>query len=238
MKKNWLLLAAALTFGCGLVAMIFTSCASRPPTAFERRWFDVVTNPPVVVVVTNTIPVTLYRTNQVELTVTNVQGVVEIQTNHIVIPIVSYQTNLVSITNEAESYVLTPGAGAAEIGQVGGAIGNLFGVGGIVTTALGGLFSLWGYIRSKKNYATAGNLAQTIETLRQFVRTLPNGGIYDNALVQWMQQHQAEAGVLNQVISLLEREVSNPDARIAAEHVAAAIRALQNPTPPPNNQAA
>jgi len=201
-------------------------CASKPPTALEQRWFDITTNrTPVLTVQTNVIPVTLYETNTV--TVTNTVGTVEIHTNIVSVP--SFETNVVTVTRTNESYVMTPGAGAREIAATGGAVGNIFGAGGLVSTGIMSLFTIWGWVRSKKNYVTAANTAQIVETIREFVKALPNGTAYDAALVQWMQQHQADAGVLNQVLSLLQREVSNPDARVAAQQIQQLIAGLQTP---------
>lgn len=237
MKRTSVLLGV---FGSLLVcisALIIAGCASKPPTAFEQRFFNITTNPPTLSVHTNVFEVTQFKTNQVTVQVTNVQGVVEYQTNVAVVPVVLRQTNTVFQTN-AETYVYTPGAGAQSVKEIGGTVGNLFGVGGLVTTAIGGLFSLWGFVRSKKSYATAAGLAQTIETIRSFVQQLPNGNTYDTALVQFMQQHQAETGTINQVLQLLANEVSNPDAQVASAHIREAITALGVTLPPPPAKAA
>lgn len=225
--KPLLLLSAAVLF----LAAVLIGCASKPPTALEQRWFNIVTNPPVIEVRTNIIPVTVFQTNQVPVFLTNVTGVTEVKTNYVAVPVTVYQTNLATVTNVPESYVYTPGAGAKVIQETGGAVGNIFGVGGLVSTALGGLFSIWAFMRSRKNYVTAANIAQTVETVREFVKQLPNGSTYDNALVQWMQLNQANAGVMQQVVTLLQREVSNPEARVAAQQVLNTIDALKNIKP-------
>jgi hypothetical protein len=81
---------------------------------------------------------------------------------------------------------------------------------------------------------TAGAIAQNVETLREFIRRLPNGLTYDAALVQWMQQHQAEQGVVKNVIDLLASNlVSNGDAQVTAIQIKAAIDALNAPVVPP-----
>jgi len=216
----------------GLIGLsIFVGCASRPPTRFEQGLFNIETNQiPIVVLRTNIFDVTVVRTNAV--TVTNTVGVVEWQTN--IIPVVVQQTNTMIVTNTQEAYLYHPGEGAKNIQEVGTTVGNLFGVGGMTGTALGALFSLWGYWRSKKSLVTAGNIAQTVETMREFVKSLPNGATYDNELVNWMQAHQADAGVLNQVMTLLKTQVNNQDAKVAAQQVMDTINALKNlaPTPP------
>lgn len=233
MKRQSVFAFGALTFLIGAIAASLFGCVTKPPTALEQHYFNITTNPPVLSVTTNVISVTLYRTNEVTIPVTNIQGVIEYKTNVVVVPSTVLQTNLAVVTNVPETYNFAPGANQQNVKDIGGAIGNLFGAGGLVTTAIGALFSIWGLVRSRKNSQTAIGLAQTIETMRSFVQQLPNGATYDTALVQWMQQHQAETGTINQVLTLLANEVSNPDAQVAAEHIRAAISALGVTLPPP-----
>lgn len=212
-----------------IAMMAIHGCASRPPTQLEQGLFNIQTNVvPVVEVRTNIVPVTIVQTNVIS--VTNVTGVTEFRTN--LVPVVLYSTNVVVTTNAQESYVYTPGPGAANVRQVGTEVGNIFGVGGMVGTALGALFSLWGYARSKKNLVTAANIAQTVETMREFIKTLPNGQQYDNELVNWMTTNQANAGVLQNVITLLQQQVNNRDAQDAAAHIQEIIKGLQSGTLP------
>ncbi len=221
-----------------IASAFLVGCATTPPTAWEQAHYDIRTNyVPVVQVKTNvfevsqTNTVVVYQTNKV-----TVPGVPEpifqvvFKTNEIVN--IAYQTNTVTTTNQLEAgYVYTPGAGAKVIQETGGAVGNLFGVGGIVSTAIGALFSLWGYTRSRKSLLTAANMAQSIETIREFVKSLPNGQTYDNELVNWLTQHQAEGGVLNNVLELLKSQVSNVDAKDAAQHIQSILAALGQQKP-------
>ena len=200
------------------VSVLFQGCAAvgrnpSPPSKLEQGLFDVKTNyVPIVQVVTNTVPVTVFQTN--------VQGVV------------TYQTNLVtvtqSVTNLAPAYSYSIGAGGKEVQGVASGVGALFGAGGIASTAAGLLLSLWGWARSSKNYATAANTVQLVEVIREFVKALPNGAAYDTALTSYMTQHQADAGVLTQVLGILAREVNNPDAKQAASEVITTINSLAN----------
>lgn len=222
-----LLLASTCTL-LASIGLLFYGCATRPPSRLESRFLDTVTNPPVVTVITNVIPVTIIKTNVVELTITNLQGITQLITNYSVIPVQILQTNIATITNVPTTYSFTPGAGAKEVQGIGTAIGNLFGVGGLVGTGLGALFSLYAGIRGRRSYNAAADTAQVVETVRQFIKNLPNGQVYDSALVQWMQAHQAEAGVLNDVVAILQREVSNADAKDAAAKVMDTITALRN----------
>jgi hypothetical protein len=56
---------------------------------------------------------------------------------------------------------------------------------------------------------------------------LPNGATYKAALTNFLAAHQADVGVVSQVTSILKDDVSNPDAKVAAEQVVQAINALQ-----------
>lgn len=227
MKKSYAIVAAFAAMLIGTLVIFIGGCASTPPTAFEQKFFDIKTNVLVVTKIeTNVVPFTVVKTNIVVdtlgLTVTNYT------------PVFDYITNTIVVLKTNESYVFTPGQGAADVKSVGTEVGNMFGAGGIVGTALGALFSLWGYVRSKKNYITAANIAQTVETMREFIKSLPNGAAYDNELVNWMQKNQANAGVLQSVIALVGREVSNPDAKDAAQNIQTLIEGLKLGTTPSN----
>lgn len=161
--------------------------------------------------------------------------VTEMQTNvatQVTAGVTNWVTNVVSQIIPQYSYAKGSGGQAAQ--DTVTAIGNLFGVGGVAGTAVSGLLALWGYLRSSKNYTTAANTAQVVETLRQFIKALPNGQAYDAALTQFMTQHQSEAGVIANVIQILGKEVSNPDAQVAAREVINSLRQLgvNIPTPP------
>jgi hypothetical protein len=226
MKNTYMYIAAFAAMLLGIVTIFIGGCASTPPTAVEQKFFDIKTNVLYVnKIETNVVPITVVHTNividNVGVTVTNYT------------PVLSYITNTVFVTKTNESYVFTPGQGAADVRTVGTEVGNIFGVGGMVGTALGALFSLWRYIRSKKNYVTAANIAQTVETMREFIKSLPDGARYDNELVNWMQKNQANAGVLQSVIALVAREVSNPDAKDAAQNIQTLIEGLKLGTTPP-----
>lgn len=219
--------AAALLIGILLVLM--AGCAG-PPTAREARFFDITTNvEPMVIVRTNYVPIHYTNYQVIQVPSTNPLAPPVTITNEYRLTV--FETNRVTTTNLVESYEFKPGAGAREITEIGGAVGNIFGVGGLVSTALAGLFGIWAQVRSSRRYRTAGSLAQTIETLRAFIKALPDGARYDNELVNWMQTNQANAGVLQSVIGLLEREVSSSDAKEAARQIAAIIESLRTITP-------
>src|SRR5215813_3591523 len=103
------------------------------------------------------------------------------------------QTNLVQTpAGPRTNYQYANGPGIQDAKEVGTVVGNLFGVGGLVGTAIGGLGSLWGWFRSSKWKGTGASLAQSIETMREFVKQLPNGAVYDDALTSWLMQHQQD----------------------------------------------
>jgi glycerol-3-phosphate dehydrogenase len=105
--------------------------------------------------------------------------------------------------------------------------------GGIAGTAISAVAALWAWMRSSKNKQVGVTLAQSVETIREFIKTLPNGSNYDSALTAWLQQHQVETGTVNDVLSVLENEVSNKDAVEAAQQLRATIAALNPSALPP-----
>lgn len=230
-----------LTFSLfATVFLIVAGCGTfgrnpSPPSPLESSLFHVTTNyAPVVTVQTNVISVTLYQTNTVTVPQTNTIGVITYQTNSVTVPVLTFQTNTATVTNLQAQYNYGPG------GTLSGAQGIVSSIpvyGALASTLLGVIGSVWGWLRSTKNRQTAANTMQVVETMRSFIQALPNGANYDNALVQWMQAHQAQAGVLDNVLSLLANEVSNPDAQFAANSVIATINGLSAtptiPTPAP-----
>lgn len=225
-----LILIAAV---CALIAGCTAFRNGAPPTAFERSLYDVRTNyTPTVVVQTNVIPVTTYQTNTVTVNVTNPVGVVEWHTNIAVVPVTQYQTNIASVTNQTPNYYYAPNS---RLTGAEGAVSAIPIYGTLASTALAGLAALWGWVRSSKNGAAGATLAQSIETMREFIKQLPNGAVYDSALVQWLQQHQADTGTLTTVLNIIDQSVKNPDAQIAAQQVRAAIAALNPAALPPQS---
>jgi len=203
---------------------------STSPTPTEQRWFQIQTNQvPEITITTNVVTVTLTRTNYV--TVTNTQGVVEYQTN--IVPVFVPQTNVVVVARTNETYLYSPGPGSQLIQETGGMVGNLFGVGGIVSSAIAALFGIWAQVRSSRRYTTAATLAQTIEVIREFIKSLPNGAVVDAAFVKWMQDRQIETTTLQQVLKLLETEVSSDEAKKNLKTIMMMVEAIQSQTPPP-----
>jgi hypothetical protein len=133
-------------------------------------------------------------------------------------------------TNALGQVHYQPNSNVTALAGTAGAIGNIAapGIGGPIAAAvIPTLAAIWGWIRSSKNGAAAVNLAQTIETARELIKTMPNGAAVDQTLVTWMQQHQAEANVLPQVLKILKDNVDSPLAQQTAEQLQAAVDALK-----------
>lgn len=236
-----------------MTAVLLSGCAfagrnPSAPTKVESMLFTTVTN---YVQVTNQVAqiVPVYSNVLQVVTVTNVvpgQAPVVVQTNFLTQVVDHYLTNTVTIISNAPAYTETVKPTTAASVQGAGSALNMFipGVGGLVSSGVLGLLSLWGYLRSSKLGDTSAALAQEIETVRTFLQQLPNGAAYDAALVNFMQAHQAEAGVTSQVLALLAKAVSNPDAQAAATEVQRTLQQLQlstaavpTPTPGPTPKA-
>ncbi|MGV1047674.1 MAG: hypothetical protein ACOYD4_03995 [Solirubrobacterales bacterium] len=207
-----------------IIALTLVGCAStKAPTAIETKLFNVETNI-VEVVQTNTV----FKTNYV---VQNIQNIVPtpsgsitnytLITNAVAVPI------QVPVTNYVESYAFKPNETAATVTATGGMIGNFFGAGGLVTTIIGGLFASWASWRSRKNGQTAVALAQIIETGREVLKSVPNGAAIDSEYVNFMTTHQAEAGVLQNVMNILAKVTDNSSAQQAAREISATIEAVK-----------
>lgn len=228
MKKS-LTLSAVI-----LAALVIIGCASTPPTALESKLFNVTTNYfPQLVMVTNT----AYRTNTVieTVTTTNKIGVVVTEpfTNFVTVPVTQLTTQIVQIP--AYTYAVPTNGPAAAAQGVAGVIGNIAapGVGGPIASGIIGLvLAGWAWVRGNKQSATANNLAQTIEVARELLKSLPNGAGLDNQLTGWMQQQQAESGILPQVLDILDKTVDNPAAKTISDQLRADLAALPSPTAP------
>lgn len=215
------------SFLCGLVLL---GCSSVP-YAWESRFYDIQTNiTPVVIYQTNTVS----RTNLIERTVTTTNfveatGAIQITmtpTREITVvsePVVTIKTNLLV------DYIYTANTNAGTISAVGGAIAAPFGLGGIVSTGLAGLFGIWGAVRSRRMGKVAAGLVQGIEVASEVLKTTPQGQEADNKLKAWLQTHQVETGTIQNVLTLLNTAVDNAEARDVAAKIQAEIAARSKP---------
>ncbi len=226
-------MAALATVAVSIVGL--SGCATLDK-AYDQEitW----TNTPTVhvftntVIVTNTIPQIVERTNIVFITnaaTGNVSGqaarervatnfVTEVVTN--LVPV--FMTNFVQVP--VTNLVAKPGAEAAI--SATGSIVNTFapGVGSIVALALGGLYHGYRQVRNRKvNEA----LVQGVETARAVLATTPQGQVADAQLVRWLMDHQREAGVFTTVSDLVEQLTDNPAAKMAAQDIAQRVQRSQ-----------
>lgn len=214
MKKNLLLIPlVALLAGCTLFG-----ANPAHPSKFEEGLFNVTTN-----VVQRVVTVTNSFTTYSVILQTNIVGLVVTQTNVVVVP------EVVQITNYSEAYTLTPKPVVQDTANAAGTISNLVlpGSGGLVAGIIAGLATMWAKLRSSKQTGTT--LAQNIETMREFIKTLPNGSQNDAAITQFLQKYQAESGVLNQVLSILKNEVSNKNALASVTEIQNALNSITQP---------
>lgn len=192
-----------------LLAFMLVGCTStepqRPPSTTEQKFFDIQTNRVPVVTAVN------------RAEGTNV--------------VVTYTTNIV------EQYVMKPNAVAQETAATAGTVGNLItpGAGGLVGTLVGGIFGIWGALRSRRSNQMSAALAQIIETGQQVLLTAPNGAELASQWKTWMVKHQAETGTIADISKLVANIVDTEDARSAASRITEIIRVLhQQPSAKPS----
>lgn len=198
----------------GILTLI-TGCANnlKPPTTIEQRLFTVITN---------TVPTVIYQTNQVPQTnyviLTNAAGLVATT------PLVTSTPVILVMTNQTPQYSFAPNTTAAMIQGVAGGVGSLFGVGGIVSTAVSGLFVLYASMRSKKANQVSGVLAQGIELAKSVMATMPGAGGGDklvSAFTDKLMKNQLIAGVGADVAKIIDTHVDTDTADTHAATVVA-----------------
>lgn len=227
MKKNILATAGLLAF-----IVIAVGCKSTtPPTGFEKTFANYQTNyVEKLVVLTNVVP--LYQTNTVVnvVTVTNAVGV------PVAVPftnyntVVTYTTNVAVGTNMVGVVTAAPSDTAKAVaGTVGSVVGTFVpGAGGLVTSGILGLLSIFFGVRARqfsgKNTAlsqVAGTLAQTIETAREILAKTPQGQAIDTQFVAWMVKNQNATDTISQIGKLVKDTVDNEEAKAAADQIIA-----------------
>ena len=141
------------------------------------------------------------------------------------VPTVTVTPQIVPVTNYFVEYDLkTKDSTKADVQVVGTAVNTFFpGVGGLVSTGATALLGLWGFLRgisnTKRSTATSETLVQQVETIREFIKSLPEGAKYDTAITAWLQAHQVETGTSTQILDLLANVVDNPAAKVAAQEL-------------------
>lgn len=206
-----------------IISAIFISCAATP-TKFEEAVFEVKTNyASSDVVITNyvvkiqTLDLVTVTTNQVNEVITKT-NLVQVE---IPVPVLVH-TNI-----QIPQYTYTTSSNTVDTVKTVGSVVNTFapGVGELVGGVLLGLFAMWGKLRSSKN--TGVTLAQNIEAIREFVKTLPDGAKYDQVIVEYLQKHQNEMGAAKSVLALLEKYVSNTEAKGTVQELKNALETLK-----------
>jgi hypothetical protein len=222
--KLW---AAAAVVMAVLALSTVTGCKqfgadTSAPNAVEKQLFTTVTN---YVAVPVQVSVTNYVTKEVTLFQTNTVGQIVTVTNEVPTPVYSVKW----VTNEVPQYENTVSDRTkASVTGFGGILNYFFpGAGPIGTTGVLALLAAWAQLRSGKRQQTASALTQQMETVLEFIKTLPNGAGYKEAITGFLQKHQMEAGVADQVLSLIENQVSNKDAKAAVEEIKNSIKATQ-----------
>ncbi|HEX5218384.1 MAG TPA: hypothetical protein VFZ59_02360 [Verrucomicrobiae bacterium] len=91
---------------------------------------------------------------------------------------------------------------------------------------LGGLYHGYRQVRNRKvNEA----LVQGVETARAILETTPQGRAADAQFVEWLMEHQKEAGVFTIVTGLVDALTDNQAAKLTAQEIAERIRQAQQP---------
>src|SRR5512136_2259055 len=228
---------AAVVVVAAVLAVSGLSGCSTLDRAYKQEvmW----TNAPVVhvftntVVLTNTVPVVLERTNIVYVTnaatgaVAGYMSREPVATNLVSAVVTNFvpvfYTNIVQVP--VTNLVAKPEAEATI--QAAGSVVNTFapGIGSIVALALAGLYHGYRQVRNRKvNEA----LVQGVETARAVLTTTPQGQAVDAQFIKWLMEHQKEAGVFTTVSGLVEQLSDNPAARLTAQEIAARVQQAQN----------
>lgn len=213
---------------CAL-ALCITGCKlvgtdPSAPNGFERLVFTTVTNyiaVPMQVTQTNIV------THEQVVYATNTVGQIVTVTNVFFMP----EYRVVTITNIIPQYENKVNGGTTATIQAAGTAINTFlpGVGGIASSGLLALLGLWAQLRSSKRGQTNSTLAQEIETIREFIKSLPSGAKYDQAITAFLQTHQLESGVAQQVLGILQNQVDNQEAKTALQEIQNTLKVATTP---------
>lgn len=196
-----------------LVLALTGGCSSTAPSAVESYLFTTTTNytPEVHTVMT-----------------TNTAGIVT----------ANIQTNLLPTVTQTPSVALQSWAGLAS------GVANTIspGSGGIVGLSLLGAAGFFGLNRQRKLTQTvraaeghadraqtaeliAENFAQSIEVLREVLKTTPQGQVMDAKIVDMLQRNQMTVGIIREAVSIVENTVSNAAAKATAQKILALLPA-------------
>lgn len=189
-----------------IIPLVIAGCAytgenPKPPTSLEQSIFDVS-------------PSTNFVQEISVVKSTNDDGAVIITSTTNTVPKIGSKLK----TSEVTSSTVTTISGVVNAFAPG--VGTLLGAG------LAGALAAWAKMRSQKNAAPV--LAQNIETILEFIKTLPDGQKVHDIITQFLYDHQRETGAVNVIAGLINQYVSNPDAKSAAAEIQAAIAELNS----------
>jgi hypothetical protein len=221
MKPKIYIPILALAVGAA-IALCFTGCQSTP-YGWEGKFFTIQTNylPPIVVVQTNQV----FTTNTIvkEVAVTNwTTGLPEIVVQPIRETFVTSQALVTYGTNVNVECVFTAKTNTTAIGQTLGSLVNLVapGSGGLAMSGFAGLVALYAGWRNRRLKKATGVLAQGIEIYGEVTKAMgPTGDKIDKQVKRVLQLDQAQAGVLKDVMGVLDNTVDNEEAKEAAEAI-------------------
>ena len=199
-----------IPLGFLLLSLVLLGGCSSQPTSVERFLFDVKTN----------------EVARVSITTNTVGGIATI----------AAQTNI------AQEVIWTVKPTVTTVSNIGaGIVDNLFpGIGKLALILLTGFLSLFGLNRQRKlteaanradvHYerantanAVAQNFAQSIEVLREILKTTPQGQALDLKIVDMLQRHQLTAGIIREAVSIVGNTVNNDAAKSAAGKILALL---------------
>lgn len=214
--KKLITLPAVLIFA----AFILDGCAGTP-NLVNRTLFNVQTNfTPQVVIHTVTVTNVIDEVHVNVVTQTNSLQQVVLATNVVTFERTNLTTATVTVTNEVPRYTYTDKPGAVlGIQAGGGAIGGLWGVGGLASALLVGAYHV--YQRSQ-NRDVNGALVQGIETAKEVMATTPQGAQLTAAFQAWLVTHQAAAGVIAPISGLVNDLVNTGQAQGDARTISGA----------------
>jgi len=124
-----------------------------------------------------------------------------------------FETNVTMVTNYEAAYTYTPNERARSLSAVAGSAAGLLGpVGELVALLCAGAFGVWAQLRTSKATKVSAVLAQVIETGRAVLQASPQGRKVDEKWKAWMITHQAQQGVVEDVVKLLATVVDDKTA--------------------------
>jgi hypothetical protein len=141
-----------------------------------------------------------------------------VETNYVssVLPQVLSNGTVVAITNQVPVYRLVPSAGTeAALQGVGFGVGSVFGLGGVLSAVLAGLYNLYASARNRK---VTRALVQGTETVLEVLKAAPEGSTLRERAVTWLETQQKAAGVVEEIAKAV-RNVDTRSARAAAQEV-------------------